>query len=120
MAKKVNGGGKVVYAPGIDAEKVKSHSNSIKILKQALDDARMDHAQAWKDVEEAGIHKAALKHVLKLKGQAETKTRDFQTHAEAYADILGLNKQLELFDQAQETEARQESVGKASEAPPPP
>ena len=124
MTKPTNGSGdskpKVHYGPDIDEKKLKKFAASIATLKQDLADATMAHAEEWKTAEKAGIHKAALKHVLKLKKQDAAKTRDFQNHFDAYADILGLNAQLELFDQAREEEARQESVAAASQSAPAP
>ena len=108
------------YGPGIDADKVKQFASNIGAARQDLDGATMAHAEAWKAAEEAGIHKAALKHVLKLKKQDAAKSRDFHTHVEAYADILGLNAQLEMFDQQAEEEARQEDVAAASQSAPAP
>ena len=119
MTKKTDGKNRIVYGPGIDADKVNTHAKNICTLRQDLDDARMAHATAWKEAKEDGIHKGALRHVLKLKGQGAAKTRDFQTHVEAYAEIVGLNRQLELFDQESETAAHEESIGKASESVPP-
>ena len=120
MTKSTNGKNnaetKTHYGPDINEKKLKKFAASIATLKQGLADATMAHAEEWKLAEEAGIHKAALKQVLKLKKQDAAKTRDFQTHFDAYADILGLNAQLELFDQAAEEEARQENVAAASAA----
>ena len=122
MTKTTNGSGdgkdKVHYGPEIDAKKLKKFAASIGSAKKTLDDATMAHSEAWKAAEDDGIHKAALKHVLKLMKQDAAKTRDFGTHFDAYADILGLNAQLELFDQAREEEARQEDVAKASQSAP--
>lgn len=125
MPKSTNGSGdakpaKAHYGPDIDEKKVKQFASSIGAARQDLDDATMAHAEEWKAAEEAGIHRAALKHVLRLKKQDAAKSRDFQTHFDAYADILGLNAQLELFDQAQKEEARQENVAAASQSVPVP
>ena len=99
---------------GISAKVLKHHAKEIGSLKQTTDDATMAHAQAWKDAEEAGVHKAALKFVLKLKKQDAAKATDFQNHFDFYAEVLGLNDQLDMLAQETEREGQAESIAKAS------
>lgn len=102
---------------GVDVEKLQYNARCVETAKQVKDDAQMALAQAFKDAEEAGINRAALKHVLKLKHQDAAKTRDFQRCVEVYSQVLGLDAQIDLFEQQEGQDANAESVEKASRGP---
>lgn len=87
----------------------------IQTAVQHKDDIMTDHASAWKDAKDKGIHNGALKLCLKLKKQDVAKTADFLRAFDAYCDALDIRSQADMFDQEQSRAADGESIARASE-----
>src|SRR6185295_3278014 len=67
-------------------------------LKSKMDDARSPMGQFFKDFEEDGGHKAALKLAMKIADMESIKAQDFWRSLERYCDELGVFAQHDLLD----------------------
>lgn len=74
------------------------HLEKITALKQVMDDARTDLANAYKVFEEAGGDRKMLKLILRFRRQDAAKTRSEARHFQQYFTWV-VGEQLELFEQ---------------------
>ncbi len=99
---------KMTYETPVRENLVRKHAKNISELKQKLADATTAHAAGWKAAQKDGINNESLKHVLKLGKQDEVKSQEFVRHSRYYAQVLGYENQLNLFEDAETSQPDQE------------
>ncbi|BAQ44370.1 hypothetical protein [Methylobacterium aquaticum] len=103
---------------GVSAETLETLVRECASIKSKMDTARGELGSTIKDAEEThGINRPAFKLAMKLKGQETDKRRDFMRSFKDYCEKLGLNSQLDMFEQdddAPEAEAAAADQGEAA------
>jgi hypothetical protein len=66
--------------------------------KQAIDDANMSNANAWKKADKLGIHSQAAKLVQRLRKMEPLKRADFLRSFDKYRPWAGLDEQPDMLD----------------------
>ena len=84
----------------VDAGVLKTFAGRVERAKRNVDEQREFQNEIYKAVDAAGIHRQALKAVLKLKGMESSQAQDFMRAFDSYAHILGLHDQTDLLDDA--------------------
>lgn len=85
---------------GISEKDLKKFSKEYGSLKSKMDDARSPLGALFKEFEEKGGHKAALKIAHKIADMESLKAQDFWRSLEQYLDWLGVFDQHDLIDDA--------------------
>ena len=80
--------------------KIKKYAAAISSAKTKCDDANMARAGLFKQAEDAGLHRDALKLATKLSGQDPAKRADFLRAFDRYREVLGLDDQGDLLEDA--------------------
>lgn len=101
----IEDGKKKTKKGGPDAEKINWHAKRIGAAKADLDKCRGEHGQLWKDAEDGGMNKAALKLAMKIRDMDGTKAQVFWRDLEQYMHALGVFDQLSMFDQLEQQAA---------------
>ncbi len=98
MAKKISpeAAAKPQGSGGPDPDKVRDFASRIGAAKQELDEVRGTHNEIFKEVEDAGIHKAAFKAALKLHGMEDAKAQEWLREFDSYCHIFGVHDQGKL------------------------
>ena len=88
-------------AGDIVPDKLKQIVRAYEDHKGEMDEARGEIGALLKDAESThGLHRAAFKQAVKLKNSAPEKCADFLRAFDSYRHILGLDDQVDLFEDA--------------------
>ena len=83
---------------GLSDAKLKKFADNIGSTKADLDKARGEHGQLFKQFEDAGGNKGALKMAMKLKTMEPAKAQQHWRDLMRYLGVLGVWDQWELLD----------------------
>lgn len=84
----------------VNLSALKRLATQIDSAKGKLDDARMANAELYKQAEDQGFHRQALKMALKLRAMEPAKRNDFLDSLQAYCEIFGVFAQGDLLGDA--------------------
>ena len=84
----------------IAGSKIKKYVAAISSAKSKCDDANMVRAGLFKQAEDAGLHREALKLAAKLGGWDAAKRADFLRAWDHYREVIGLDDQGDLLEDA--------------------
>ncbi len=77
----------------------------IDSAKAVSDDARSDMGNIYKEAEDQGFNRRALKEACRLRNMEPEKRRDYLSSLNAYCDKLGIWNQGDLFEEQPKTPA---------------
>lgn len=85
---------------GVNLDRLTKLVERIEAKKQVSDDARSDLGTIYKEAEDLGFNRPALKLAVKLRNMEVDKRADFLSSLNAYCDKLGVFAQQDLFNEA--------------------
>lgn len=88
----------VVEDFAITDEKIKSFSKNIHSAKAKMEMPTGEHGQLWRQFEEEGGHKKALKLAHQIQNMESVQAQEFIRNLHRYLDVLGVYDQHDLFD----------------------